>query len=114
MNEDKLRKKEGESPELQKLNINGDIYYTTFTKKFTRHQLWSKPDLREVISHIPGTVREILVKEGDNVNSDQKMLILEAMKMMNTIYSPVSGKIKSIKVKVGDCIPKGTVMIEFE
>ena len=67
-----------------------------------------------MISFIPGTIRQVLVKEGDTVNTDQKVLVLEAMKMMNTIYSPLTGKIKSLKVVIGDCIPKGTLMIEIE
>jgi biotin carboxyl carrier protein len=56
----------------------------------------------------------VLVKEGDNVVFEQKLLVLEAMKMMNTIYAPMAGKIKKLNVKTGDCLPKGTLMIEFE
>jgi biotin carboxyl carrier protein len=105
---------EGDNKELKKLNINGDIYYTTFTRKYENRQPWSKPNKKEVISFIPGTVRQILIKEGDTVSAEQILLVLEAMKMMNTIYAPISGKIKTVKIKVGDRIPKGTLMIEFE
>lgn len=99
---------------LKELNVNGDVYRTQFTKKYENRQPWSKPNEKEVISFIPGTVREVLVKAGDTVELNQKMLVLEAMKMMNTIYAPVHGRIKSVKVSAGDCIPKGTVMLEFE
>jgi biotin carboxyl carrier protein len=111
---DKLKSQEGEAPELKPLNVLGDIYYTTFTRKYQNKKPWAKKNAKEVVSFIPGTVREVLIKEGDTVELEQKLLILEAMKMMNTIYSPGTGKIKSIKVNVGDCIPKGTVLIEFE
>jgi biotin carboxyl carrier protein len=99
---------------LKKLTVQGDTYHTTFNKKYENRKKWIKPNKNEVISVIPGTIREVLVKEGDKVNTTDKLLVLEAMKMMNTIYAPVKGKIKSLHVSVGDCIPKGTLMIEIE
>jgi biotin carboxyl carrier protein len=100
--------------DLIKLTVQGDTYHTTLTKKYENRKKWIKPNKNEVISVIPGTIREVLVKEGDKVNTTDKLLVLEAMKMMNTIYAPVEGKIKSLHVSVGDCIPKGTLMIEIE
>jgi len=112
--EDKKKKNEGEYPELEKLNIQGDTYLTTFTKKYRNRHAWVQPNHKLVISFIPGTIREVFIREGDTVMAEQKIAILEAMKMMNTIYAPISGKVKSLKIAVGDCIPKGTVMVEFE
>jgi biotin carboxyl carrier protein len=114
MKENKAKLIQGEAPRLQELNIHGDIYYTTFTRKYENRQHWARPNVKEVISYIPGTIRQILVKEGETVKAEQKLLVLEAMKMMNTIYSPLTGKIKSVLVKEGDRLPKGTVMIVFE
>jgi biotin carboxyl carrier protein len=114
MKEKKPKTSEGEGSNLQKLDIHGDIYYTTFTRKYKIRQHWKKPNDKEVVSFIPGTIRQVLVKEGETVKAEQKLLVLEAMKMMNTISSPLSGKIKPVKVKVGDRLPRGTVMIEFE
>lgn len=105
---------EGEVPELKKITLRGETYYTTFTKKFENHKKWQKTDPKKLVSVIPGTVKEIFVKAGDVIKASDKLLILEAMKMMNTIYSPGDGKIKSVMVKVGDRIPKSTLMIEFE
>jgi biotin carboxyl carrier protein len=100
--------------ELKKLTVLGDTYLTTYNKKYENRKKWIKPNKNEVISVIPGTIREVLVKVGDKVNTSDKLLVLEAMKMMNTIYAPVKGKIKSLRVSAGDCIPKGTLMIEIE
>jgi biotin carboxyl carrier protein len=99
--------------DLKKLTVQGDTYHTTYNKKYENRKKWIKPNKKEVISVIPGTIREVLVKEGDKVNISDKLLVLEAMKMMNTIYAPVKGKIKSLHVSVGDCISKGTLMIEI-
>lgn len=100
--------------ELKKLVIQGDTYYTTLNRKYLNRQQWVKPDAKKVISFIPGTIRQVLVQAGDPVKAGEKILVLEAMKMMNSIYAPLSGTIKTLLVKEGDRLPKGTVMIEFE
>jgi len=114
MTEKKAGPVQDNGEDLKKLTVQGDTYLTTYNKKYENRKKWIKPNKNEVISVIPGTIREVLVKEGDMVNPGDKLLVLEAMKMMNTIYAPVQGKIKSLRVSVGDCIPKGTLMIEIE
>ena len=114
MKENKKQKEQGEIPVLTELVIQGDTYITTLTKKYKKRTNWVKPDARKVISFIPGTIRQVFVKQGDIVKAEDKILVLEAMKMMNTIYAPMAGKIKSVLVKEGDCLPRGTVMMEFE
>jgi len=114
MKENKSQPSQKGTSELKKLSILGDTYYTTFTRKYQEKQNWVRPDKKKVISFIPGTVRQILVKPGDKVNADDKLLVLDAMKMLNSIHSPISGIIKSVLVKEGDRLPKGSVMVEFE
>jgi biotin carboxyl carrier protein len=114
MEEIKSQQSKGEAPVLKELVIQGSTYYTTFTRKYLRRQNWVKPDKKKVISFIPGTIRQVLVKPGENVKTDDKLLIIEAMKMMNTIQAPMTGKIKTVFVKEGDCLPKGTILVEFE
>lgn len=95
------------------LNINGDIYETLLTKKYESRTIWQNPNEKHIFSFIPGTVIEILIKEGQTVKKGERIMILEAMKMYNNIELPFNGKIKKIHVKVGDRIPKGTLMIEI-
>jgi len=63
---------------------------------------------------IPGMVVNIAVEEGDQVQSGDRLLILEAMKMENEIKSPVDGVVKQIHVSQGDNIDKDTVLVEVE
>lgn len=63
---------------------------------------------------MPGLILEIDVKVGQEVNEDDTLLILEAMKMENVITSPRSGVIKSISVKKGDAVDKNQMLIEFD
>ena len=59
---------------------------------------------------LPGVILSYEVKEGDEVKVDDTVVILEAMKMANTIVSPVSGQVKAIKFKTGDHVGKDDVL----
>ena len=91
-----------------------DIPYTTeLTAKYKNRKPWSQPDKRQVIAFLPGTVTQILVEKGDLVEEGQTVIRFEAMKMVNNVQSPVSGKVKEIYVKTGDRFSKGFVLIEL-
>jgi len=53
-----------------------------------------------VVSPMPGVITEILVNAGDQVSTDEDLMILEAMKMENPIPSPIDGEVVEIKVQV--------------
>lgn len=63
---------------------------------------------------MPGKIISIKIKQGDTVEKDQAMLILEAMKMENTVKAPKSGVIKTIKAKEGDSCNAGDVLVVIE
>jgi biotin carboxyl carrier protein len=105
---------ENTQDELRILNIRGEMYHTRLTRKFLSRKPWKKPDEKKLLSFIPGTVCTIFVKLGDIVEANSKLMILEAMKMQNIIYSPVAGKIKSVQVREGEKVRKGALMMEFE
>ena len=94
--------------------VHGEKYITNHTKKYVNRKKWVKPNEKLVYSYIPGTITEIYVKEGQITQKGEKMILLEAMKMLNSITVPFSGKIKKINIKVGDKIPKGFLMAEYE
>ncbi len=68
----------------------------------------------EVTAPVSGNVWKILVKVGDAVQSEDELMILEAMKMENPIYAPVDGKIAAIKVAVGDQVESNQVLMVIE
>ena len=59
---------------------------------------------------MPGIIVQYEVKVGDEVQADDAVVILEAMKMANVITSPVSGKVKAINYKSGDRVGKDAVL----
>ncbi|MGD2100018.1 MAG: acetyl-CoA carboxylase biotin carboxyl carrier protein subunit [Desulfobacterales bacterium] len=68
----------------------------------------------EILAPMPGTIINILVKEGDDVLEYQEVIILEAMKMENAIPTPEAGKVKEIKVKVDDKVATNQVLMVLE
>ena len=65
-------------------------------------------------SVMPGVVVQLLVAEGDTVEKDQPLLILEAMKMQNEIASPRAGTVKSIHVQEGEAVGNGAKLVTVE
>lgn len=70
--------------------------------------------IKDIHAPMPGLVLEVSVKEGQEVEEDTPLLILEAMKMENVIKSPGEGIIKSINVKKGEAVDKNYLLIEIE
>ncbi len=67
-----------------------------------------------IYAPMPGLLLDISVTIGKEVQKDDPLFILEAMKMENSIVSPRDGIIKSIKGKKGDAVEKNQLLIEFE
>lgn len=63
---------------------------------------------------LPGKVIALKVKVGDKVKAGQEVVILEAMKMENSITSDVAGTIKQILVQEGDNVATDAILIEVE
>lgn len=61
-----------------------------------------------------GEVIEILIKEGDQVEAEQSLAVVESDKASMEIPSPKAGKVKAIKFKLGDSLKEGDPLIELE
>jgi biotin carboxyl carrier protein len=60
---------------------------------------------------MPGLVLGLPMEAGSNVERGQTVVILEAMKMENDLASPITGKIKEIKVSQGQTVNQGDVLV---
>lgn len=89
-------------------------YKTLLTAKYKNRQVWKKPFVGDVFSHLPGTLLTVIVKVGQEVEAGQLLLIHEAMKMQNRIVAPISGVIKELNVKEGDKIGKNHLMVKID
>ena len=63
---------------------------------------------------MPGKILDIMVKAGDQVEKDQPLAILEAMKMENELKAPVAGTIASVEAEVGQSLEKNEIILEIE
>ncbi|UXR65788.1 acetyl-CoA carboxylase biotin carboxyl carrier protein subunit [Bdellovibrio bacteriovorus] len=68
----------------------------------------------ELKSGMPGKIIEIFAKEGEIVKANKPLLIMEAMKMENEMRATRDVKIKEIRIKQGDSVESGAVLIKFE
>src|SRR6187551_2445932 len=60
------------------------------------------------------TVIELLVKPGDSIQADQSLLTVESDKASMEIPSSHAGVVKELKVKLGDKVKQGTVVLSLE
>lgn len=63
---------------------------------------------------LQGSLSQILVKEGDKVDNNTPLFIIEAMKMESTITSPISGIIKKIHLAEKTMVGQDDLIIELE
>jgi biotin carboxyl carrier protein len=61
-----------------------------------------------------GKVFKIVVNVGDSISEDDEVAVLDSMKMEISVYSPGEGKVKEVKVKVGETVEAEAVMMVLE
>ena len=112
-------KKGPESPCARKIKckylvINGTRYRTLLNRKFENRKNWEAPDPTKILSYIPGTIKEVFVKEGQEIGEGEPLVTLEAMKMRNIITSHVNGQIIKVNVEKDQRIPKGHLLVQIK
>jgi len=77
----------------------------------------AKPTLegkQNIVSLMPGRIVRLLVSEGQDVESGQGVIVVEAMKMQNEIKCPKPGKVQKILVREGQAVNAGEVLLVVE
>lgn len=69
-----------------------------------------RPDESTIESPMPGLILRHEVEVGDTVQAGQTVLVLEAMKMENSLPAPVAGAVRSLPFGVGDKVSRGDVL----
>ncbi len=73
----------------------------------------STKHIKEIKAPMPGLVLDVAVKEGQEVKEGERILILEAMKMENSIMIHTNATIKRVAVSPGQAVDKGQVLVEL-
>lgn len=66
-----------------------------------------------LIAPLPGTVVEVFVKPGEKVEAGQVVVVIEAMKMKNSIRSVYSGTVSEVLVNAGQSVAHKQALIKF-
>lgn len=96
------------------LIIEGQKYYTQFTKKFENRKVWEKPNPKLIKSVLPGNVVKVFAEENKKYRKGEVLLIFKAMKMDNSLLMPFSGEIKKVYVNEGDVLKKDQLLVEIK
>tara|TARA_B100000676_G_scaffold203612_1_gene199814 strand:- start:298 stop:708 length:411 start_codon:yes stop_codon:yes gene_type:complete len=102
------------------VSLEGNVFEVEIDQQPSRHQRKKRdtnrgitPSSGIISSAIPGKIVSVLVSEGDEVDSDSVVIVLEAMKMQNEIKAGIDGKIEKIMCKPGERIEANVPMMEI-
>jgi len=65
----------------------------------------------EIKAPMTGKIVSIVVHLGDQVNAEDEVVIMDAMKMEIPVYAPEEGTVKEIKVKEGESVKTDQVLM---
>ena len=111
---------EEETGKRLKIEIEGEIYNIEIKDELDQvldkmgFGAVSNKQIKEIKAPMPGLVLEITVANGQEVKSGEKLLILEAMKMENSIMIHTDARIRKVTVEAGQAVEKGQVLVELE
>ena len=75
----------------------------------------SSPSLNvnEMTAPLPGIVTEVFVKAGDQIETGQVILVIEAMKMKNSIRSIRAGRVAEVLVSASQTVAHKQILVRF-
>lgn len=101
--------------EIEGLMANPTRMSSNPAEKTTKPGTIAKPKTHktsyELKSPLPGTILDLYVNKGDTINKGQVLLILEAMKMENSIEAEYDGVVENIYIKKGDSVLEGDLLL---
>ena len=68
----------------------------------------------ELTAPLPGTVVEVFIKNGDDIDAGHVVLVIEAMKMKNSIRAIHAGKVAEVLVSAGQTVAHKQPLVRFE
>ena len=79
-----------------------------------REQAESSVGGTDIIAVMPGAITSVEKSVGDSVDGGEKVILMEAMKLLHTLCAPTSGTIKGIYCEAGENVDAGMLLVEIE
>ncbi len=98
---------------MEVLRLESGDYQTQLTPKYQNRKAYSAPE-PIVKAAIPGTIMEVLVKEGQQVKRGDALCVLDSMKMNNTICASDNGTVKKVYITPGLSVGKDAPLVELK
>ena len=101
------------------IKVNGNTYFVTAKDQFDilldklGLSSLNAAKISEVKAPMPGMVLKVFVTEGMEIKKGDNLFVLEAMKMENIIKASADVIVKTVKIKPGDKVEKGQVLMMF-
>ena len=106
-----MGKKYSVSAGADKVTVNGKTYDVTVKDGIEKATSSSTGEGEAVTAKLPGKVLRVEVSEGDSVEVDEVIAVVESMKMETEIKSPKAGTITSIDIEPGQQIQTGDTLV---
>ena len=94
--------------------INGETHSVQISEEMKTTPKNLRKTSMEVKAVMPGLVVALEVKPGQEVDEDDGLLVLEAMKMQNEVRAPHRGVVTHIHVREGSTVEKGERLVTLE
>ena len=92
--------------------MDGNLYeFEAISERDQRKSSHLLSGVQEVKSPMPGRVVKILKKIGEEVATDEGVVVVEAMKMESELKSPIDGKVTDVLVNEGDAVEAGSTLL---
>ncbi len=88
--------------------------FASVRKRATTHSEAPPANSRELRTRMPGRIVKVFVREGDEVQPHQALILLEAMKMQNEIRATAAAKVATLEVHEGEIVEANALLLQFE
>ncbi|GAB3521747.1 acetyl/propionyl/methylcrotonyl-CoA carboxylase subunit alpha [Photobacterium alginatilyticum] len=100
-------------------NEEQHIYYQTWHDNYfigndTDHVHLHNEEENQAIAPLNGIITALLCQPGDNVDKDQPLLVIEAMKMEYTVRAPYKGRVSKVLFALGDQVDHGELLVRID
>ncbi|MCP4753852.1 MAG: biotin/lipoyl-binding protein [Proteobacteria bacterium] len=106
-----------DGPEGKSVLIDGVAYLVQDADALERRSTKKRGNQNlptEITPVTPSVVVSVLVKEGDELQKGQGVIVLSAMKMETTLTAPFDGKVTGINVAEGDKVAPGLILVDID